>query len=381
MARDISKRINRLQERRTGMDRFIALDEMARVDALAKSMTLDRWQKRASPEKRYTQYALGAMQEVGPDQTRISLETAERIGGQLERGFSAKGRSVEFRLQGSVPLNVHIRRYSDVDLLTLDRGFWSFAPGGALALRGRYAGTETTVQSVDRLLKLRTDAEGILRAAYPAATVDTSGSKAINVSGGSLARPVDVVPSHWYDTVDWQNSQNEVDRAVTILDKSAHRTLDNWPFRHIAKVTERCNSSRGGVRKAIRLAKTVRCDAEAEGAEINLPSFDIAGLMYHADSARLALGSVYELAVLAETQRWLDYLYHNRSYAEALKTPDGTRCIIDSQGKFDGLARLSNELDDLLREIAIEQAPWLGPTPTLEACRNVLATLVVADAA
>ena len=120
MARDISKRISRLQSRRTGMDRYMALDEAARVEVLAKSMAQERWQKRASADKSYTRYALGAMQEVGADQTRISLDTAERVGRQLEQGFAAKGRSVEFRLQGSVPLNVHIRRYSDVDLLFAD---------------------------------------------------------------------------------------------------------------------------------------------------------------------------------------------------------------------------------------------------------------------
>src|ERR1700761_8617331 len=126
MARDISKRISRLQERRSGTDRAYALDEAARADALVKSFVPDRWQLRASADKPYTRYALGAMQEVGPDQTRISLESAERGGRQLESGFSANGRSVEFRLQGSVPLNVHIRRYSDVDLLTLDQGYRTY---------------------------------------------------------------------------------------------------------------------------------------------------------------------------------------------------------------------------------------------------------------
>lgn len=380
MARDISRRINRLQERRSGLDRSMTLDEAARADARLRSLTPERWQKRASAERPNTRYALGAMQEVGPDQTRISLDSAERVGRQLEQGFSGKGRLVEFRLQGSVPLNVHIRRYSDVDLLTLDRGYLVYARHGLLAQQGRYT-SPSTEQSVDRLKKLRTDAEGILRAAYPAAVVDTTGSKAINVSGGSLARPVDVVPSHWYDTVDWQTSQREADRAVTILDKKIPKTVDNWPFRHIEKVTERCNATLGGVRKAIRLAKNIRCDAEADGTEINLPSFDIAGLMYHADRTKLIVGAVYELAILAETQRWLDYLYNNRAYAETLRTPDGTRCIIDSPAKFDGLTRLSSEFDELLREVAKEQASWLGPNPNLEACRGVLQTVVIADAA
>jgi hypothetical protein len=42
-----------------------------------------------------------------------------------------------------------------------------------------------------------------------------------------------------------------------------------------------------------------------EGSEITLPSFDIASAMYHADMAALMLGSVYELRILAETQRFL----------------------------------------------------------------------------
>lgn len=175
--------------------------------------------------------------------------------------------------------------------------------------------------------------------------------------------------------------QREADRAVTILDKSVPRTLDNWPFRHIERVTEVCKSTLGGVRKAIRLAKNVKCDAEADGTTIALPSFDIAGIMYHADKSLLTAGAVYELAILAEAQRWLDHLYKNRSYAETLKTPDGTRCIIDSPAKFEGLTQLSRELDDLLREVAKEQAPWLGANPTLEACRAVLQALLITDAA
>lgn len=380
MARDISKRLGRLQERRSGMDRFMALDETARADALTKSFTPERWQKRAATNKPYTRYALGAMQEVGPDQTRISLETAERVGRQLNQGFIAAGRDVEFRLQGSVPLNVHIRRYSDVDLLTLDQNYRTYAPGGVRAIRGFYS-TPTSETGTQRLAKVRAEAERILRASYPAATVDTSGSKAINISGGSLARAVDVVPSHWFDTAEWQSSQQDADHAVTILDKSVPKTIDNWPFLHIEKVRQRCESTLGGVRKAIRLAKNVKNDAEADGAEIALPSFDVAGLMYHADRSLLLVGATYELAILAEAQRWLDYLYNNRAVAEGLRTPDNTRCIIDSPAKFDGLMKLSIELDDLLREVAKEQAPWLGADPSLADCRNVLLTVFIADAA
>jgi hypothetical protein len=55
----------------------------------------------------------------------------------------------------------------------------------------------------------------------------------------------------------------------------------------------------------------------------------------------------------------------NRCQAKSLKTPDGTRAIIDSPAKFQGLINLWREMDDLLIEVAKEQAPWIGQTRSL----------------
>jgi O-acetyl-ADP-ribose deacetylase (regulator of RNase III) len=45
------------------------------------------------------------MQAVSADYTRVSIETADRIANQLSKA----NLNVEFRLQGSVPLDVHIK--------------------------------------------------------------------------------------------------------------------------------------------------------------------------------------------------------------------------------------------------------------------------------
>ena len=71
-----------------------------------------------------------------------------------------------------------------------------------------------------------------------------------------------MVPSHWHDTVDYQQSQNERDRAATILDKKIMRTIDNLPFLHMALIEMRDTETLGGLKKAIRLCKNVRSDAE-----------------------------------------------------------------------------------------------------------------------
>ncbi len=374
MARDIERRIRQLNTRRRGADRLTRVSKDAQSEILANSLTEETWQKRA-PDQPYTRYALGAMQELGPEYTRISIETAERVGRQLKERLESGGRFVEFRLQGSVPLNVHIRGVSDVDLLNLESYYYSYYRLGPRALAGLYSAS-TSETSVDRLMRLRRECETILIAAYPAADVDISGGKAISISGGSLARPVDVVPSHWVDTIEYQKTLQEIDRGVEILDKNVRETIENTPFLHISRVHARDQmEADGGLKKAIRLCKNVKNDAIEDGKAVDLPSFDIAGVMYHANQSALSMGRIYELAILAETQRFLEALSNRPEFAKTLDVPDGSRKIFDTHQKLTGLKALSSEIDDLAREVAREQSNSLKHYDSLpmEDSRRVIA--------
>ena len=357
MARDINKYLDQLKARRRGTDRLnrLTLDEQKKV--FTKSLEAEPWQLRET-SRPYTRYALGAMQEVGPDYTRISIETAQRVQKQLATDLTARGFFVDFRLQGSVPLNVHIRGVSDVDLLNIDTSFLTYNPNGPLGMAGHYRSTELT--SLGVLNKLRSASELILKDRYPAATVDTSGGKAISISGGSLARPVDVVPSHWTDTIEYQTTGKEADRGVTILNKKAQETVQNLPFLHIKRVNDQDDVAAGGLKKAIRLCKNVKSDAESDGTEIQLPSFDIAAMMYHANMQVLRRGYMYELAILAETQRHVDALACDNKMASQLLVPDGSRAIFNTNAKLQGLKALSYELDDLLQEVTKELSSRLA---------------------
>lgn len=174
MAKNIEERISSLKSRRKGAD-GIAFDGYLR-----KIYVPEAWEQRAG-NKPHTRYALGAMQEVDPDYTRISMETAERVTNQL--GKRVGGFNLDFRLQGSVPLNVHIRGVSDVDVLTLiDQQFLSFDPNGIKS--NTYWPSSDT--SLDQLTQLRREEEPALKDAFPKATVDTTGSKAIKYLAGRL---------------------------------------------------------------------------------------------------------------------------------------------------------------------------------------------------
>ena len=360
MPRDINTRLENLRVRRTGIDavRSGRVTASVATEVLRESQFQEAWQRRASAQP-HTRYALGAMQAVDATYTQKSRDEAERVAKQLREGLSIP---IETRLQGSVPLDVHIRGVSDVDLLVLRTDFLVYSIYGARARAGYY--TSTNYTSLSALLELRRETEELLKRRYWGANVDCSGGKSIALSGGSFERPVDVVPAHWEDTFDYQVTGQEHDRGVMILDKKAPETISNLPFTHIKRVHDRDLDYLGGLKKAIRLVKNVKNDADSDDAS-KLPSFDIAALMYHADENYLKAGYVNELYILQEAQRFCDWCYRNKSEASKLRTPDGLRPVLNTDYKHEGLRVISNELDDLARQVAREQGLYTSaPTWT-----------------
>jgi len=358
MTTEINTRLAQLRARRSGAPETTAFAEAALAfnrSFSTDSASAESWETRGSSSQRWTRYAIGAMQAVDQRYTEISKETAERVASQLRERFARAGIDAEFRLQGSVPLDVHIKGVSDVDVLAITKDFHTYSPTGATALGGGYR-NPTARTSSGVLSDLRRQTERDLDDAFPAANVDKSGAKAVKVTGGSLARAVDVVPAHWYDTKAYQDSGHLAHRAVTIYNKTTGQTIDNWPFLHIERVGNRCDSVLGGLRKAIRLCKSVKADSDRD---IQLSSYDIAAIMYHADMNALRLGQYSDLAVLAETQRHLDALYHDPVTANGLSVPDGSRLIFDSAEKRSWLLRLSVEMDELLKHVYEESFPTL----------------------
>lgn len=363
MASDIDTRLSQLRARRNGPSSSIALDEANSpyLGSIFKAVVdIEDWEKRGTSSQRWTRYAIGAMQAVGKKYTDVSKQTGERVAEQLQWRLANAGIVAEFKLQGSVPLDVHIKGVSDVDLLAIRTDFLTYAKYGSQALKGAYNAPGSR-SSAEILSELRYQVELNLEKAYPAATVDKTGAKAVKVTGGSLQRDVDVVPAHWYDTFDYQANGRQADRAVTIYNKKTGETIDNLPFLHIERVSTRCDGIGGGLRKAIRLCKNVKADSDRD---IQLSSYDIAAIMYHADMSALRLGQYSDLAVLAETQRHLDALYRDPVAASKLIVPDGSRVIFDAEEKRTWLLLLSIEMDELLEKVYQENFPGSASSST-----------------
>ncbi len=223
---------------------------------------------------------------------------------------------------------------------------------------------------MDDVLFLRSKSEEILERRFWGATVDKSPAKSIQLSDGAFRRKVDVVPSNWLDTVNYQRTLVDAHRGIQIVNKYTREHISNYPFVYIAEITSKARQTNEGARMGIRLAKNVKNDAEAE---IALSSYDIGSLIYHCPNHYVTHLVARDLMILSGVERWFDELSRDRVRATSLMTPDGTRRILDGTAKWEGLLKLSSELTDLAQAVERELAsPYDYAPPDRDTLRKRL---------
>ncbi|WP_246882212.1 hypothetical protein [Pseudomonas chlororaphis] len=359
MSKDVSKRLSDLKSRRRGNP--FMMDSIT-----ANSRTgFEKFETRSSGQ--WAKYALGIMQEVDPEYTKNSVAEGERVKNQI---LNRVATAVQFDYQGSVPLNVHIRGVSDIDILVLLGHYLTIDLQGARANTSDYSNWAGPNGNI-LLGTLRRELETALKEAYPAADVDITGDKAIGLSGGSLSRKVDVVPSHWHDSAQYQINKDKKYREVKVFQKSTSSTFLNRPFLHIDKINEKERQTRGGAKKIIRMLKNLKADSDDQ-ASILVNSYEIAGLVHHFEDALISVPGYNELALVAATKQQLSRLIDNKLWTMGLTTPDGIRKIIDSEAKFNSLKALHAEVSDLAKNLAIELTSryWIDERDTIQTLRD-----------
>ena len=344
MASNYTQKLEKLRQRRAPTANLRkSLTAGLAFDSAEARHTVESYESKGKGDA--TRYALGCMAEVPAEYTEISIRDGQRISDQLTKQTEY---SVLTRLQGSVPLNIHIYTSSDVDLLVL--ADWFVTVDMPVVPPSTY-NFRPDLSPVSELGKLRSFCERYLTSKYPAADVDVSGAKSIAVSGGSLARKVDVVPAHWVDTSDYQRTKNQSFRDVCILNKTDRSTMSNRPFLHMALIEIKDSASDGYAKRAIRLLKCLSRDSDVE---IKLSSYDIAGLVYHMSNDLLKVNQYLPLQLLNRIEEYLRYLEANPFYATSLRAPDDTRTLLDSADKVRSLSALRQELTDVIDSVAAE---------------------------
>lgn len=188
------------------------------------------------------------------------------------------------------------------------------------------------------------------------AKVDRSNAKSIQLSEGGFRRKVDVVPSHWFDSVDYQKYQDDVFRGVGVVNKNTKESLHNYPFLFRHRIEQKGKETDDGAKMAIRLLKNISADSQKD---FSTSSYDIASVVFHCPSHMIVRYIARDLAVLSGISAFLNQLAANRPAAEALMSPDGTRKIFDKGEKWGSFLTLAENASQLAREVERE---LVGPS-------------------
>jgi hypothetical protein len=331
--KDYSKRIQNLRNRRQ--------DTISKAFSVSESFNRNQYGESIS-------YALESMEQIDPQYTTNTYKACERVQVHIKDGLREAGIQVDFRYQGSVPTNTHIKNYSDIDLLTIHEGFVTLQPPQKPDYP--YQGNP-----VNDLKTMRIKIYRILDSVYTAVTIDDTGSKALKISGGSLAREIDIISCNWYDSVKYSETNDEDYRGVNILDRDKNIRIVNYPFMHIYWINEKDAKVAGNEKRLIRLLKTVRSDSDQE---IKLSSYDIASLVFRMDDSLLQLPHRHRLELLERCDVYLTKVISDSVLRDSLYVANGTRKIFSDDGaKLSEVIKLKKELRELIDDIGITIRP------------------------
>jgi len=281
------------------------------------------------------------MQPIDPEYTEKSFAEGESVKSGLSAYLSARF-SASYEFQGSVTSNTHIKLHSDIDLLVLH---------GLFVIRDGYVPPGNTFGGsvLGELVSLREESSTALRRRFTTATVDSSPGKAIALSGYPLERKVDVVMASWWDTLDYQRSQDKPDRGIHILNSRVPETMRNKPFLHNQRL-DRKDGRTGGLRKAIRLLKSLKYSSQPQ---LKISSYDIASIVYNMTDTALSVpeDAYTTLAknVYGELKRFAD----NSTVRDSMMVPNETRKVFAPDGtSLEALKELQSSLGDLLAALS-----------------------------
>jgi hypothetical protein len=294
-------------------------------------------------ESESVRYTVGAMQPIDPEYTKNTFAQGDRVKDQLKQRLEVE---CDFEYQGSVTTDTHIKARSDIDLLVIRRGWWWLEP--PQISQNPYTGdTKADMHA------LRTDAEASLSAAFPQAAVDSSGSSSLKLSGGSLTREVDVVPATWFDTNEYARTGDRVHRGVKVFNTKTGEFVANTPFLHGRRIEEHDQRTLGGLRRAIRLMKSLRYDSDGR---VEMSSYNVTGIAYNIPEHELISHRPRELVILEACCTFCERLDLDATLRDSIRVPDGHRTVFGgTQGTSQGeLRALRTELDQLRRDVLAE---------------------------
>lgn len=238
MNKSFSERINLIRSRRNPDNRVI----------LANSRDAGLLKEAQTARDDLHRFIFEAMCEVDEQYTLRTKNSGEKVKGVLANAVAC-----EFRYQGSVMTDTHIKGASDIDLLCLGQ---------------RSSHNETLNPAHERWLC----SQRLKNVGYNV----VSNAKSLQVRPSATSIKVDVVNGTWNTSY-----HPEEGRLIRIYNAvSLNMEKGDYPFISISRINKRSAETQGRLKRMIRFLKNLKEDADSP---IKLSSFEINAICYGID--------------------------------------------------------------------------------------------------
>jgi hypothetical protein len=299
----------------------------------------------------YIRFAMKGVEQEYTQQSKLAGENVKKHLSILE--------DKEFRFQGSVMTNTHIKAYSDIDLLTISSKFYSWDRSGSeryineQEFRAKLGSWQLAKLEREKnnfslyagnlfqdLSRLRSDSESILRSNYK--ICDTTKPKSIKITNQDLRRDVDIVIANWYDDVRSIINDKDDNRGIQVYNKETNsQESADYPFISIKKINERGSLTSGRLKKMIRFIKNIKADSDRN---IDLSSFDVNAICYDIDTTKYQNASFVELVPVIYNQ--LKSICTDSNHANNVVSVDEREYIFRyNSGKMENIRKVLTEVE------------------------------------
>jgi hypothetical protein len=319
---------------------------------LFKKTFSDELKGLAGSELKIFEYIKRSMQGVEPRYTERTIEAGDKIKEHLKKNNP----NLDYKYQGSVMCNTHIKGHSDIDLVQITNSFYT--PESKMKFNEKYnSDYSLTFTQKQNLLNVingtpyqgdvnadlrrnRLDAERVLVGIYK--NVDTAKPKSIEVNPTNPDRIVDVVTASWYETVNSALNNDTELKGIQIYDKLKNARLQvDFPFLKIRLLNEKDKTVNGRLKKMIRFLKTLKADSESDLKGIS--SFDISSICYNIPYLTYYDKPYFELVIVLYFE--FNRIIQDENYRNSIMSIDNTEPIF--KGKDDKVRLLRLIFNDL----------------------------------
>lgn len=299
-------------------------------EALRESIVSDAFEEYDYPDS--LKYALESMQEIDPSYSYKTFHIAKKIQEKIARRFSTLNIKIDFRYQGPIQTETHIVLYGGVELMILSEALdpepWK------------------TINSLTQELMDIMTSDGTFK------EVSYASKLKIKVTTLKPTCEVNILPAIWLDNPEFRQSKREIDRGISEYNLALKTRKRYLPFRNIARINSRDRHCNGGLKKLIRLLRTLQRDASTP---IDLSNYEISSILFSIPEKQLRFNSEYSLSLLGVASAQLGRVSNDRPYREKMISPSEKELVFGAKDqKAEEIIKLKKELDDLIADLQEE---------------------------